>query len=93
VLIKRHEKQEHVYLTNECMINPIQAYVNDIILISNSTEELRSLINDADKIFTFLNIKLNPNRSEIFEAAKKNEKIIIGEAEKNSFEMQIIINI
>jgi hypothetical protein len=84
--IKRDENHEFAYSTEELSINLIQAYAGDVILISNSAEGLQSLINDADKIFTFLNIKLNPNKCETFKINnKKKEDLITIGGERKEF--------
>jgi hypothetical protein len=46
----------------------------------HSLEGFQSLINDAAKFFTFLNIKLNPKKCETFKIdnKKKEEVITIG---------------
>jgi hypothetical protein len=58
-------------------------------------EGLQSLINDIDKFFTFLNIKLNRKKCETYQInnKKKEEVMIIGGKKKNSFMMLISLNI
>jgi lipid II:glycine glycyltransferase (peptidoglycan interpeptide bridge formation enzyme) len=43
---KKEENHEFAYSTEEFPANLIQAYADDIILISNSSKGLQSLIND-----------------------------------------------
>jgi hypothetical protein len=71
--IKREENHKFAYSTKEFPINLIQAYADDVILISNSTEGLQSLINNADKFFTFLNIKLNPKKCKTLKIKNKKK--------------------
>jgi hypothetical protein len=57
-----------------------------MILISNSAEGLQSLINDADKFFTFLNIKLTPKKCETFKInTKKKEEVTTIGGERKEF--------
>jgi hypothetical protein len=81
--IKREENHEFAYSTEELPANLIQAYAVDIILILNGSKGLRSLVDDSEKFFTFLNIKLNPKKCEKFKIINKKEEVIaIGEERK-----------
>jgi hypothetical protein len=44
----------------------IQAYADDMILVSDSENNLQTLINRVKSFFDFANIKLNPNKYEVF---------------------------
>jgi hypothetical protein len=79
----RQENHKFAYQTEEFPCNLIQAYADDTLLIANSAEGLKKLIDDADRFFQLLNIKLNPKKREIFRAnSKTNEVITIANEEK-----------
>jgi hypothetical protein len=72
--IKKEENHKYVYSTKEFQINLIQAYIDDMILFSKSAKDLQSCFNDADRLFAFLNIKLNPKKCEIFRISSKKKE-------------------
>jgi hypothetical protein len=62
--------------------------------MSNSAKGLQSLINDADKFFTFHNIKLNMKKCKTFKINdKKKEEIITIGGEKKLFKMPALLNV
>jgi hypothetical protein len=62
----------------------IQAYADDMILVADSAENLQILINRAKSFFNIANIKLNPNKCEVFKVNGKgtDDNIIIDGVEK-----------
>jgi hypothetical protein len=80
------------YETSEITSSVIQAYADDMILVSNSEENLQKLINRAKSFFDFANIKLNPRKCEVMvvnPTDEENNNIINGVMKqymaKNSF--------
>jgi hypothetical protein len=53
------------YVTEKLGDARIQAYVDDMILMSDTEDNLQVLINKAKQFFDFANIKLNPNKCEV----------------------------
>jgi hypothetical protein len=53
------------YVTEELKDVRIQAYADDMILMSDSQAKLQILINKAKQFFDFANIKLNPSKCEV----------------------------
>jgi hypothetical protein len=76
-LIKKHT--EDGYTAEGLETATIQAYADDMILISNSEEGLQRQINRAENFFKFANISLNPNKCEVIsiKPSKKDRGITI----------------
>jgi hypothetical protein len=72
----RQKNHKYAYQTEEFPRNLIQAYANNTLLIANSAEGLQKLIDDSDKFFQFVNIKLNPKKCEIFRTNSKTNQVI-----------------
>jgi hypothetical protein len=85
IYIMRQEKHKYAYQTEEFPYNLIQAYADDTLLIENSAEGLKKLIDQADSFFQFINIKLNPKKCEIFRANSKTNEVITIENEEKKY--------
>jgi hypothetical protein len=72
------------YDTGELHSSLIQAYPDHMILISNSEQNLQTLINCAKNFFDFANIKLNPNKCEAMaiKTSRDDRNIVINEGMK-----------
>jgi hypothetical protein len=68
------------YSTSELGYSLIQAYTDDMILISDSKDKLQKLIVKAQNFFDFANIKLNPNKYEVMAVNpnRNTKNLVIG---------------
>jgi hypothetical protein len=60
------------YRTAELGETIIQAYTDDMILVSDSEDNLQTLTNRAKSFFDFANIKLNPGKCEVLRVNTKD---------------------
>jgi hypothetical protein len=72
------------YQTSELGTTIIQAYADDMKLVADSQDDLQILINQEKSFYDFANIKLNPNKCEVFKIRGSNSdrNIIIDGVEK-----------
>jgi hypothetical protein len=88
------------YSTGELGETKIQAYADDMVLVSNSEKNLHSLIINVKNFLDFANVRLNPGKCEvmIINSETGHEEIGINDIRKeyiakNSFIKYLIIRL